>query len=1082
MLKLTALLSAAILAFAGLGSATPVAWSYQSRADLSETSVLNVDGSRTYTLSLANSDESGIWFASFYTGEFQAYDLHSSLADWEANAYTQFAPAGEDWSLPGAADAWMVSFYDADPSFPSLSPGQTATVGFTVAGALEAPIRYGYSIQDDFAWNRYTAIGPPAEAVPEPSGLALFGLGFLLLAVGSAYRNRGAGGLAALVPLLLGVSAVAPAFSATDLAISQVYGGGGNSGATLVNDFIELHNRGNAPVDLAGWSVQYASAAGTTWQRTLLSGVIPVGGYYLVQQAAGTGGSQPLPTPDITGTIAMSATAGKVALSPVSAVLTGACPGGLADLVGYGTANCFETSAAPGLSNTTADVRVGNGCTDTDDNASDFASGAPAPRNSASAVFACGGGPDASPQVASMVPVPGSANASAGTDILITFSEPVSVNGSWFALSGTMSGTHPATVSGGPTVFTLNPVDDFLAGENVFVTVFSGQISDLDTQDPPDNPESDFNASFLTTAPATIASIQGKGHLSPRAGQAVAGVLGVVTAVLGNGFFMQDPDPDSDIGTSDGIFVFTNSAPTVSVGNLAAVGGNVSEFRPGGASSANLTITELVSPSVQILSAGNPLPAPVLIGAGGRYPPHEVIDDDAEGSVETSGSYDPLDDGIDFYESLEGMRVQMSDPVAVSPRSGFGEILVLGDGGAGAGLRTPRGGIKVRSHDFNPERIMVDDALTPTPSVNVGDAFAGPITGVLDYQFGNYRILPASLPPVLPGNLQPEVSPSACDKQLTVATFNVENLDPSDPQEKFDRLAGVIVHNLKSPMIIALEEMQDNNGAVNNGTVDAAETAALLISSIHTAGGPAYLYKDIAPANNQDGGEPGGNIRVGFLYRNGNGLNFVSRPGGTAVNSVKPIKTPSGIRLNYSPGRIDPLNTAFANSRKPLAVEFSYHGRTLFLIANHFNSKGGDHPLMGRFQPPVRSSEAQRKLQASAVNAFTQSVLALDPCARVIALGDFNDFEFSEVLSILKGSAYVNLMESLPENERYSYVFEGNSQSLDHILVTKTLADLPNRFYDVVHVNAEFSNPVSDHEPQRACFEKGHPVCPIGFP
>src|SRR6266480_2838021 len=157
--------------------------------------------------------------------------------------------------------------------------------------------------------------------------------------------------VAALLP-----SAAASAAS-PDVVISQVYGGGGNSGATLTNDFIELANNGAAAMDLTGWSVQYASAAGSSWQTTALNGSIPAHGHYLVQEAAGAGGTQPLPTPDATGGINMSGANGKVALVTSATALTcgTGCPAvaGVKDFVGYGTANDFEgAGAAPGLGNT----------------------------------------------------------------------------------------------------------------------------------------------------------------------------------------------------------------------------------------------------------------------------------------------------------------------------------------------------------------------------------------------------------------------------------------------------------------------------------------------------------------------------------------------------------------------------------------------------------------------------------------------------------------------------------------------------------------------------------------------------------
>ncbi len=173
------------------------------------------------------------------------------------------------------------------------------------------------------------------------------------------------------------------------VVISQVYGGGGNSGATLTHDFIELFNAGGAPVNITGWSVQYASSSGTTWQVTPLSGIIQPGHYYLVQEAAGGGGTVPLPTPDATGAIAMSGTNGKVALVNTTTALSGTCPAGTLDVVGYGSANCSETAATPVLTNSTAAIRNNNGCTDTNNNSADFTVAAPTPRNSASASYVC---------------------------------------------------------------------------------------------------------------------------------------------------------------------------------------------------------------------------------------------------------------------------------------------------------------------------------------------------------------------------------------------------------------------------------------------------------------------------------------------------------------------------------------------------------------------------------------------------------------------------------------------------------------------------------------------------------------------
>src|SRR5207302_3225407 len=171
------------------------------------------------------------------------------------------------------------------------------------------------------------------------------------------------------------------------------------------------------------------------------------------------------------------------------------------------------------------------------------------------------------------------------------------------------------------------------------------------TNDPPDNMLADFSFGFATvTPPVPIHDIQGAAHVSPKNGQTVSNVQGIVTAKRSNGFYIQDPNPDSDPATSEGIFVFTSSSPTtVSVGDAVTVSGKVQEFRPGGASSGNLTTTALSGPTIAVVSRGNPLPPPIVVGTGGRVPPSTVIEDDAiGGDVETSGTLDPASDWLDL--------------------------------------------------------------------------------------------------------------------------------------------------------------------------------------------------------------------------------------------------------------------------------------------------------------------------------------------------------------------------------------------------------------------------------------------------
>ncbi|MBX9254030.1 hypothetical protein H1Q63_08720 [Desmonostoc muscorum CCALA 125] len=628
--------------------------------------------------------------------------------------------------------------------------------------------------------------------------------------------------------------------------------------------------------------------------------------------------------------------------------------------------------------------------------------------------------------------------------------------------------TLPTTVTfiaNSPTVtFAINAEDDLILDGSQSVTItasatgFTNAIADITVTD-------------NEVAPSIkISEIQGAGHISPLRNQTVNNVAGIVTVKTSNGFYLQDPNPDNNDRTSEAIFVFTSSAPTVSVGDSVLVTGTVTEFRPGN-NANNLTTTEITSPTIVKLSSGNALPTATILGNGGRTIPTTVIDNDTSGNIETGiTTFDPAQDGIDFYESLEGMLVQVNNPVAVSPTNSFGEIWILADNGANVTGRTARGGIAISANDFNPERIQIDDTLFTSgnsPQVNVGATF-DTITGVVDYNFNNYEVLPTSVT-VTSNTLTREVTAlTPTTNQLTVATFNVENLDPGDGATKFNNLANRIVNNLRSPDIISLEEIQDNNGATNNGVVDASTTFQTLINAIAAAGGPTYEYRQIDPVNNTNGGEPGGNIRVGFLF-NPNRVSFVDRPGGTSTSNTT-VTNNSGVpTVSNSPGLIDPTNSAFNSSRKPLVGEFTFNGETVYVIGNHFNSKGGDQPLYGPNQPPTLTSEVQRQQQATLVKNFVESILAIDPNANVVVAGDLNDFEFSNPLTILESAGLTSLIETLPENERYTYNFEGNAQTLDHILISNNLLSKLDG-YDVVHFNSEFFDQDSDHDPSVARF------------
>jgi len=271
--------------------------------------------------------------------------------------------------------------------------------------------------------------------------------------------------LAASLPLaLLGLAA--PASAA--VVISQVFGGGGNSGAPYGYDYIELRNTGAAAVNVAGWSVQYASATGTSWQKTTLSGSIPAGGFYFVRQAAGANpiNGSVTAVPDVIGAIAMSGTTGKVALVNNDVALAGACPVGgatVVDFVGFGTAGCFEGAVAPAPSNTTALVRdaLGGNCADTNNNSADFATSTTIqPRSTGSAAVACGsgggggGGGGGTPTAAAVYTIQGSGASSPLVGQLVLTSGVVTkVNNNGFFMQD-LNGDGNALTSDGIFVFT----------------------------------------------------------------------------------------------------------------------------------------------------------------------------------------------------------------------------------------------------------------------------------------------------------------------------------------------------------------------------------------------------------------------------------------------------------------------------------------------------------------------------------------------------------------------------------------------------------------------------------------------------
>ncbi|MFF1690263.1 MULTISPECIES: endonuclease/exonuclease/phosphatase family protein [unclassified Streptomyces] len=580
-------------------------------------------------------------------------------------------------------------------------------------------------------------------------------------------------------------------------------------------------------------------------------------------------------------------------------------------------------------------------------------------------------------------------------------------------------------------------------------------------------------SAVVLTSPAhadaiRIHDIQGATRTSPLAGKQVTDVAGVVTGVRGygssKGFWIQDTAPDADPATSEGVFVFTSSAPKAAAGDAVTVSGTVSEYVPGGTSSGNQSVTEITKPTVTVVSSGNALPAATVIDAKSVPAAYAPAGDPAANGSVNALPLRPSKYALDLYESLEGMNVRVGSSRVVTASDAYAELWVTVKPHENP---TRRGGTVYGSYGSqNAGRLQIQSLGTVAdfPAANVGDTLSGRTEGPLDYtQFGGYTLVARELGTLDKGGLERETTRQQKRGELAVATYNVENLDPGDGT--FAAHAAAIVDHLRSPDVVSLEEIQDNNGAKDDGTVAADVTVNKLIDAIVAAGGPKYDWRSIDPVNDQDGGEPGGNIRQVFLF-NPERVSFTDRAGGDATTPVGVTRTHGRAALTASPGRIAPADDAWKNSRKPLAGEFVFRGKTVFVIANHFASKGGDQGLTAQYQPPARSSETQRHAQASAVNGFVKEILKAQKNADVVTLGDINDFEFSGTTQQLEdGGALWSAIKSLPRSERYTYDYQGNSQVLDQILISPSIRH-DDFAYDSVHINSEFNDQISDHDPQ----------------
>lgn len=827
------------------------------------------------------------------------------------------------------------------------------------------------------------------------------------------------------------VLASLPAAAAPAIVISQVYGGGGNSGAPYRNDYIELFNRDAVPVSLRGWSVQYASATGSAWQVAPLPDLtLQPGQYLLMQQAAGSsagagaGAGVPLTAPDASGNLSVAASAGKVALVNGTAAIAAAGAPAVVDLVGFGAgASAFEGIApAPAPSNSTAILRAAGGCGDSNNNAADFAAAAPTPRNGVTAFHVCQAAAGA--PILAACPDAYSVPAGTGAATMVSASDADGIVNAASLLSGAVDGITLtpqglAAAPGGAASFLLNVSATVPAGDHVLTLGFANNQAQTASC------LVKLTVQAALASSRTIAQIQGAGAASPHAGT-MQTTEGVVTLLVGNGFYLQDPQGDGDPATSDGIFVFTGAAPTVAVGDRIRLAGTVAEFNAGDASR---TVTQLTGVRGMLLLSKNNRVAPAAVAF-----PMSAAD----------------------FERHEGMLVQFSAPLTVSQnyfQGRYGQVTLSAGRLEKPTNRYPAGSAQALAAAATnaASMIVLDDSKTsqnpvPVPyigadnTLRAGDTVTG-LTGVIDFGLvtasspgpSGYKLQPSATPQFArdnPRSTPPRLPPG----NVKVASFNVlnffttfgdgttasgqsgqgcslgasvakSNCRGADNLVEFRRQRAKIVAAMLAidADVFGLIEIQ------NNGDVAVAN----LVEALNAAAG-AQRYA-VVPRPEQVGSDA---IRVAMIYK------------------------PSRLRL-AGPALSDPDPV---HSRPPMAQTFiATNGGSFSLIVNHMKSKGSC--------PDAGSADADRGDGQGCWNAtrmqqarrlaevFVPQVRAAAQDPDVLLMGDLNAYGAEDPIRLLADYGFKNQIERFVRRGGmpYSYVFDGEAGYLDHALASAPL-------------------------------------------
>lgn len=525
----------------------------------------------------------------------------------------------------------------------------------------------------------------------------------------------------------------------------------------------------------------------------------------------------------------------------------------------------------------------------------------------------------------------------------------------------------------------------------------------------------------------SIASIQGEGYYSPLAEQAVL-THGVVIAHSRRGFFIQDPQGKPDALTSCGVFVLSRKHRPP-IGSYCEVGGKVLDYL---ATEFDRPVTEIKAVKVAVVDRNGPSIEALVIGADLLEESPEIL--------------------AQFLNSHEGMLLTISAGACfVAPSNPFADYVVAPAGLSKSVIRSEHGGVLIDANvpdRWLPSFRVVD--YDQASVVDVGARLGADMSGALNYRSQSWQLAcnqPACIEPGLV-IIDTVTSLHSDDNSVTVMTLNTLNLDVKieskdkvlDPRRDIDddvgegrflRLARAIVKQARSPDVVALQEIQDNDGAEISEVVDASETYRLLINQVLQLGGPRYEWLDIPPEVGADGGQPGGNIRNAFLY------------------NPKRVDVVAG-----SLQRLAEQHAAFAGSRKPLTATFSLKANTkaqLTVINVHLASKRHQR---GMFAPELPGHDPKLDTRIEQARTIRAVLDKLDELGRdYYVTGDFNDNEFSVPVKALLGESSVNLVDYLQPFERYDYNHRGKLQVLMHGIVSLRQKNENRVQYEILHGN-----------------------------